>query len=215
MKVMAVNGSPRKHGNTATLLKNAIRGAVSVGAETEMVNLYDIDFKGCTSCFACKLKDGPSYGRCAWNDGLSPVLDRARDVDVIIFGSPIFFWDVSGEMRSFMERLLFPFIVYDKEQSTTLTKNIRSGWIFTMNVTEGTAEGNGLLELLKDEIQLTRRILGGSSDYLLSTDTFQFSDYSKYVSSRWDPEEKAKRLREVFPKDCTKAFEMGARLAQG
>jgi multimeric flavodoxin WrbA len=58
--VIAVNGSPRKRWNTAMMLEHALKGAESKGAETELIHLYDLDFKGCTSCFACKLKGGKS-----------------------------------------------------------------------------------------------------------------------------------------------------------
>ena len=78
MKVMAINGSPRKQGNTATLLNKALEVAKSHGAETEMVHLYDLDYKGCRSCYACKLKGGKSYGKCAIRDSLTPVLDACR-----------------------------------------------------------------------------------------------------------------------------------------
>ena len=54
-----------------------------------------------------------------------------------------------------------------------------------------------------------------SAETLVVSDTFQFDDYSKYVSTIYDPEEKAKKRRDVFPTDCEKAFEMGARLAGG
>ena len=54
MKAIAINGSPRKDWNTATLLKKSLEGAASVGAETELINLYFLSFKGCYSCFACK-----------------------------------------------------------------------------------------------------------------------------------------------------------------
>lgn len=54
MKVIALNGSPRKKWNTATLLKHALDGAASKGAETELIHLYDYNYKGCISCFACK-----------------------------------------------------------------------------------------------------------------------------------------------------------------
>ena len=65
MKVMAINGSPRKEWNTATLLGKALEGAESKGAESELIHLYDYTFKGCISCFACKTGDGKSYGKCA------------------------------------------------------------------------------------------------------------------------------------------------------
>jgi multimeric flavodoxin WrbA len=88
VKVLAINGSPRKKWNTATLLEKALEGAASLGADTELVHLYDLDYKGCTSCFACKLKGGKSYGKCAMNDGLTPVLEKLADVDALLLGSP-------------------------------------------------------------------------------------------------------------------------------
>ena len=63
MKIMAFNGSPRKEWNTATLLKKTLEGASSQGAKTELIHLYDLNYKGCISCFACKEKGGKGYGR--------------------------------------------------------------------------------------------------------------------------------------------------------
>ena len=112
MKLMAINGSPRKTWNTATLLKKALKGAASQGAETELVHLYDLNFKGCISYFACKTRGGKSYGRCAVKDDLRPILNKIAAADGLILGSPIYFGIVTGEMRSFMERLLFPYFTY-------------------------------------------------------------------------------------------------------
>lgn len=53
IQVLFVNGGPRKNNNTAQMLRSAMRGAEEAGAQTELVNLYDIDFHGCRSCFAC------------------------------------------------------------------------------------------------------------------------------------------------------------------
>ena len=63
-------------------------------------------------------------------------------------------------------------------------------------------------------IEMVAERLLGKVDSLTVTDTYQFHDYSKYVSSAFDPEEKARRRREEFPKDCEKAFAMGAGLAK-
>ena len=68
MKVIAINGSPRKGWNTETLLKKALEGAGAAGAETEMVHLYDLKFRGCVSCMACKLKKEPRPCRCILRD---------------------------------------------------------------------------------------------------------------------------------------------------
>ena len=113
MTIIGINGSPRKKWNTATLLTHALEGAASQGADTEIVHLYDLDYKGCISCFACKTIDGKHSGRCTVNDGLSPLLKKIEDeADAIILGSPIYFGSMTGEMRSFMERLLFAPLVY-------------------------------------------------------------------------------------------------------
>jgi multimeric flavodoxin WrbA len=74
LKILAFNGSPRKEWNTAILLNKALEGAASQGAETELIHLYDLNYKGCISCFACKMKGGKSYGKCAVKDDLTPIL---------------------------------------------------------------------------------------------------------------------------------------------
>ena len=213
MKVMAVNGSARKSGNTETLLKKALEGAAAAGAEVEMVHLYDLDFKGCTSCFACKRIGGKSYGKCAMADDLTPILDKILEVDAIVLGSPIYFGNVTGEMRSFMERLVFPYLVYDKKHSMIFPKKLRNGWIYTMNVPEAWLKDLGYEHLFNNNEKLLTRVFG-SSESLIVTDTYQFDDYSKFVSSMFDPEHKAERKREVFPLDCEKAYHMGSRMAR-
>jgi multimeric flavodoxin WrbA len=107
MEIIAFNGSPRKDWNTATLLKKALAGAASVGAKTELIHLYDLNYKGCYSCFACKERGGKSYGRCPIKDDLLPIFKRIENVDAIIVGSPIYIGRISGEMQSFLERLIF------------------------------------------------------------------------------------------------------------
>lgn len=211
--VIAINGSPRKTWNTATLLEHAIKGAESAGAKTEIVHLYDLDYKGCTSCFACKLNGGPSYGKCAMKDGLTLVLERIRNADALILGSPVYLGTATGEMRSFLERLVFPYLVYDREHSSIFPKKIPTAFIYTLGADEGRAKEMGF----DVPIRLTEMLLGrmfGNSETLQVADTLQFDDYSKYISSAFDPEAKAQRRREVFPQDCQRAFELGVRLAK-
>lgn len=212
MRVMAVNGSPRKKWNTALLLEKALQGAASRGAETELIHLYELDFKGCISCFACKTKGGKSYGRCAVQDDLTPVFRRVEETDAIILGSPIYFGNVSGELRSFMERLMFPYLTYTDPPQSLFPRKIKTGFIYTMNTTEEQMEERGYLQLFTHH-EMVLRIIFGSSEYICSFDTYQFDDYSKVVSDRFDPEKKAKRRQEIFPIDCKHAFEMGARFA--
>jgi len=213
VKVLAINGSPRTKCNTATLLNSALEGAASQGAGTELVHLYKRNFKGCISCFSCKLKNGESYGRCAVNDDLTPILKKAEEADAIILGSPIYLGTATGEMRSFVERLIFPYLVYDANHSTLFKKKIKTGLIYTMGAPEHQMKSLGL-DRHRNMVEMVMKRIFGEAESLFVTDTYQFDDYSKYESSRFNVEEKAKRRREEFPKDCKKAFEMGVRFAQ-
>lgn len=213
MKVISINGSPRKNWNTATLLEKALEGAKSEGAETEIVHLYDLEFKGCTSCFACKVKGGKNLARCSIKDDLTPVLERLEVADAVILGSPIYLGNSTGEMRSFMERYIFPYITYSVDVQTFYPKNIPVGYIYTMNIKEENFDMFCLDKVIDLNERLATRIFG-YSESLWSTDTYQFDDYSKYLSSIFNPEEKEKRRKEVFPQDCQKAFEMGARFVK-
>ncbi len=65
MKAIFINGSPRKNMNTAKMPNEAMQGAESAGSEAELINLYSINFLGCKSCFACKIKNSKTIGVCA------------------------------------------------------------------------------------------------------------------------------------------------------
>ena len=214
MKVLALNGSPRKTWNTATLLNKALEGAASQGAETELIHLYDLDYKGCRSCFACKTKGGKSHGKCAVNDDLQPIFMKVEGADAIILGSPIYFGTVTGEMRSFMERLMYPYLKHTNPPQSLFPKKINTAFIYTMNVTEEI-----MREFRWDRHfglnEMVLRMLFGASESLFSFDTYQFEDYSKVDVESFDPEKKAQMRKEVFPLDCEKAFEMGAKFARG
>jgi len=213
MKVMAINGSPRKKWNTAMMLEKALEGAASNGAATDLIHLYDLDFKGCISCFACKMLDGKSLGRCGYKDDLTPILRQIDDVDALILGTPIYFGLETGELRSFMERLLFQYLQYSDPPSTLLPKKIKSGFIYTMNAPEEIAREFGYLEHFNTNQEMMNRFLG-ESEYIASYETLQFKDYSKVESGMMNVPERLKRREEVFPVDCQKAFDMGARLAE-
>lgn len=209
MKVIAINGSPRKNKNTATLLTKALEGAATRGAQTELIHLYDQNYKGCISCFACKLKNSKSYGKCALKDDLAPILEKISNADAIIFGSPIYLHSITGAMRSFLERLLFQYLAYDINHSSMFTRKIPAGFIYTMNVTSDQFKAGYENELKSLEVYIEKTF--GSFESLIVNDTYQFDDYSKYVAPLFD-ETKKKLVKETqFPKDCKSAFDMGIR----
>lgn len=213
MLVMAINGSPRKKWNTATLLEKVLAGAVSQGAETELVHLYDLDFKGCISCFACKTKGSKTYGECAIEDDLTPVLKKIKDVGALVLGTPVYFGAISGEMKSFLERLMFPYRTYTDPPLTLFPQKIKTAFIYTMNVTEEDMKQLGYRHFVENNALFLDAIFG-HTETLSSFDTYQFDDYSKVVADRFDAEMKAKSREKVFPTDCQKAYDMGCRLAK-
>lgn len=216
VKVIAFNGGPRKKWNTATLLENALQGAAETGAETEMVHLYDIDFKGCVSCFACKTVANARTGRCFHRDGLTPVLERVAGADALVLGSPIYLGAATGEMRCFLERLVFPYITYTESHASVFPRRIPVGLVYTMNVPEE-AVASGAFPI-NQGLELTENFLArvfGAAESLYSCDTLQFDDYGKMYAPVFDAAAKARRREEVFPRDCARARDLGKRLAQG
>jgi len=209
MNILAICGAANKTRNTATMLKSAYDGAMSVpGATGETVYLYDLNYKGCIGCHSCKLLDESKFARCAMRDDLTEVLEKAIDADVLLLGSPMYFSDVTGEIRSFLERYFFPGITYNKDRGLTYPKRSKVGWVLTMN-----APGDYYNDFYKDLVAMTVRLVG-DCEYAIAYHTQQFDDYSKYAATMFDVDMIKKRHIEQFPKDCEAAYEMGKRLAE-
>ena len=206
MKLIAINGSPRKNWNTDLLLQKALEGAKSMGAETEMIRLYDLDFKGCRGCMACNLRDGKSYGNCAWNDELKEVLEKIDGCDGLILGSPVYWGDISAEMRAFLERLLFQYTDFDNGASL-YRGNTKAGFIYTMNAPAG--YNDALYKKYQDFLSPHFEYIGTVE----SAETLQVEDYGKYHLGFFEGGERHQRRKTVFPEDCRKAFELGKKAA--
>ena len=215
MKALFVNGSPRKNWNAHKMLESAMKGASDSGAECEMIHLYDYKFKGCVSCFACKVKNNKTNGLCAYHDDLRPVLEKALESDVIVAGSPIYFSYPTGMFRSFIERLLFPIMKYEVNPDGTrpraIDKKIYSGVIYTMNCPEDLAAKIHYPEYLAPNADAMNLVLG-YCETLCAYNTYQFTDYSRYDCSMFSESVKAEHREKVFPEDLKKAYELGARL---
>jgi len=217
MKVIGINGSPRKGWNTETLVKKALEGAASMGAETELIQLYDEPIKGCMECYACKRKGNKTGGICAIHDNLRPVLEKAFAADAVIIGSPNFFGYPSGMVRSFLERFLYPLASYQMENGEHVRilgqRIIPAGIIFTMNSNEHFYGAMNYEATLGATRQNLEYVLGYAEQYN-SFNTLQFSDYSKMDANMFDPAEKQHRHDTQFPNDERNCFEMGIRLVK-
>lgn len=183
-----------------------------MGAQTDAVHLYDLNFKGCTSCFACKRKNSKFSGHCAMKDDLREVLEKVLESDVLFLGSPIYFGNVTGLMRSFLERLLFSNLSYNEGHRSVYQGKLSSAFIYTMNVPKDFLQQVNY-EALFEQNKTSLQLLNGTSEFIISADTYQFDDYSKYEASMFNEKHKSLVKAEQFPIDCQKAFAMGARLA--
>lgn len=214
MTYYAINGSPRKTHNTATILNKALEGVKAADplAQTELIHLYGLNYSGCVSCFECKRLGGKSYGKCAVRDDLTPLLERLAEADGIIFGSPVYFHSITGKMRMFFERLLFQYFVYDADYSSLAPKRMPTAFVYTMNVPYEVMIADHYLENFQNMESFIGKIFG-KPETLYVNDTYQFSDYSKYKVECFSEADKARHREQQFPIDCRKAFELGMSLA--
>lgn len=193
MKVVALNGSPRKKWNTAQLLDAALIQAQQEGHETEVIHLYDYKYSGCRSCFACKKINSLKPAKCIIQDDATQLLEKVLQSDVVLFGSPIYFSSMTAQMQAFMERLWFPSLNYNKEHTVNYERKLVCGIVFTMNGTEKIYK-----DVCESYRERTDRLVGPTESFI-AEDTMQFSDYSKYVSTMFDANHKIERYEKALP----------------
>jgi len=102
MKVLAINGSPRRDGNTNLMLEQALKPIADAGMETEIVQLAGKTLRGCIACYKCfERKDR----RCAVaSDDCNALIAKMLEADAILLGSPTYFADVTAEMKALIDR---------------------------------------------------------------------------------------------------------------
>lgn len=100
MKVIGINGSSRKDGNTAIIIRKVFDELNKEDIETELIQLADYDIQPCRGCFACKGRDNCVFAK----DGFAEIFKRMVEADGIILGSPVYSADVSAKMKAFLER---------------------------------------------------------------------------------------------------------------
>ena len=209
-KIVAINCSPRPSWNTATLVREAAQGAEDQGAEITIIDLYKLEkFTGCVSCFGCKLPE--NLGKCVCKDGLAPVLEAIRDADGLIIGSPNYLGDMTAGFRALYERLIFQSLTYKAEFRSYHEKQIPVLLIMTSNASEDFYAQIGYDRMLQ-RYQNTLGTFVGPTKILISSDTLQVRDYSRYDWTMFDPEAKKQRHESLFPEDKKKTFALGTQI---
>lgn len=134
MKVLCVQGSPRKKGNSATISQRFLKVAENRGATIETFHLNDLDYKPCQACYACKVK----LDHCALKDDLTPVLNAFGSCDVAVVATPVYYGDVSAQTKAFIDRT-FSFVNPDFENRpdpVRFAPGKKMLWIITQEATK-------------------------------------------------------------------------------
>ncbi len=108
MKVVALNGSPRKNGNTFTALSRVCSVLNAEGIETEIVDIGSLKLTGCHACGYCS-----KNGKCAFDDEVNALAPKLLDADGIVIGSPVYYADINATLKCFLDRFFF---VYGKDE---------------------------------------------------------------------------------------------------
>lgn len=203
MKTVVINADPKRKGINAQLMKSAVKGAESVGAEVTYVDLYKMDLSGCRICLICKKDDETC--KCYWKDELSSLIDEIFGCDALIVGVPIFFSNPSSHYMALLERLIFSMVSFEK--GNIFKGSVDVGLFYTMeyprdyfekSVRPHLKQSEDLLEMLNGKVVID-----------------SFSNITK--SDRSDTSEKGidslKLKEEQLSRDLDKIFDIAARLS--
>ena len=100
MKILGIEGSPRKNGNTEKLVRRILAGAAEAGAGTNFIKLCECSINFCRGCGTCR-----ATGECVQKDDMDRIVASIQESDIIVIGSPIYVWQVTGYTKVFMDRL--------------------------------------------------------------------------------------------------------------
>ena len=145
-KIIAIHGSPRKNGNSAALLKQAVEGAREQGAEVDEIYLRDYKISPCMEIYACI-----KTGKCAIQDDFPAILEKLEASDGIILASPIFFYSVSAHTKIFMDRCQSLWVrkYWIEKQTFRGAPETRKGLFISVGATEGKRLFDGAILTVK------------------------------------------------------------------
>ena len=101
MNIMIISSSPRKGGNSDTLCDSFLKGAVDAGHSVNKIFLKDKKINYCTGCGFCNTND---YTACSQKDDMAEILEQMINSDVIVFATPVYFYTMCGQMKTFIDR---------------------------------------------------------------------------------------------------------------
>ena len=206
-EIIAINASPRRNWNTAQLVH-----AAADGAGAEVIDLYALEkYSGCISCFGCKTEQ--HFGECVCRDALTPVLQRIRQADGLIIGTPNYLGEASAAFRALYERLIFQYITYELERPNANTRPLPVLFIMTSNAGDDAYAPGGFYHALVKNYQDTLARFIGPTKVLIAADTVQVKDYSRFHWTLFDGAAKQRHRDAVFADLLAEARGIGSEMA--
>ncbi len=203
--IYALNGSPRKGWTSEELLDSFIRGVRETDPEIDVkkVHLYDLDYKGCRSCYACKLKSTEN-GQCLFRDGATDLLRAIKTADGFAFATPIYYYDVPSQMRAILERLFYP---------AEMERELPVAALYSCADAKEAADE--LFRRHVDDISLFfRNRFHTEADVVFSANSIYYRDPEKYIFPSASYPDRVAYRDTHFPLDLQRAYEAGVRMAE-
>lgn len=212
-KIVIIDGGPRKTMNTAAMIEAFTEGvkAVSDDIEVKHIRLYDLDYKGCVACMACKVKNSKYTEVCARKDGATEARHEAAYADGLVFASPIYFFRPTGEILSFIERLFFPWLSYETFTCTP-PKKVPTATIYTMNA----SPEYDMKQIEQAMNQMEFFIEWGHSkpERICAYNTKQVKNYDRYAFASQMVESKQPWHEAHWQEEVQHAVDAGRRMAE-
>ncbi|MBQ9299059.1 MAG: flavodoxin family protein, partial [Clostridia bacterium] len=174
-------------------------------AEIQEIRLYDYTFSGCKSCFACQMKNHRAELQCFLKDDLTQLLKDTRSADGIVFASPMYYCNVSAQLRAFWERLMYP---------GACDHVIPTALICTGNASE--EQFKQYMGVPTDiNLMYLKGCFQAEPKLIISGNTYQYNDQDIYNDAfRAPAKEKWQHHEEQFPIDLRTAKDAGIRMAE-
>ncbi len=211
-KIVIVDGGPRKNMNTASMIKAFVDGVESLGSEVavEVIRLYELNYTGCVSCLVCKVKGSKYHDVCAHKDDLKSALSKAAYADALVLASPIYFSQITAQLRAFIERLIFPWLSYN-DYSVKAPKRIPTAVIYTMNITENRVD---MIRSNQEHIEGLLSMALEKPKRIEAFNTIQVKNYELYDMAGFSVDDKTKWRNEHWEQDLQKAYEAGKQMVK-
>ena len=209
-KVLLFNASPRPHGNTAKILESIKKGAESTGAQAKLVNLYKLNFKGCSSCLSCKKKNSPAG--CVLKDDLSKYLKETYECNGIAIGSPVYCGNFASGYYALFERLMYSNRRYElPPNKIKFGKRINTALVFTMGYDEAKSVAEYSDQIKRNKHMFEETI--GPCTVIKGVKQLITHDFSPYDMGSLDKKSMEQWMKEQDPIVLKQAFDLGVKLA--